>query len=397
MKKFLAVSSMLLVLALVSFGQEEMLQIRVLFPGTQLATVNANPDPAGALPGPLHATANNRLYFSDASDSTNTEIFEVYSITAEVFAKVTDTQTLKAKVDQVNGSAPAPSVMTVQALSVDSSGHVIILTDGPAPETAYLFRVNPATKAVTVLSGLDGPAPGRSSIEGNSSMAVFDTTAYITLNDAFGAVRGDSIVQVETTSADGGATAATELVSAAQLQTAMKAKAEVIALNDIAVRPAAGTLVAINSGSPDSSDDLIEIDPFTGRVTLLVAATDIEADIGTTDVGFSAIEIGPNDVIVLANAFGTVGEHANRSIIAIRNAGNGGGDARPYAYEVEILAQAPVSQLGFVNGGLAIHPITGEVFFSETNPRGPAGHTNGVIGVLRTMGPPPPPPPYKQR
>lgn len=55
------------------------------------------------------------------------------------------------------------------------------------------------------------------------------------------------------------------------------------------------------------------------------------------------------------------------------------------------IAGNALRQLGFVNGGLGAHPITGEVFFTETDVRSPTTHTNGIIGVQRVTGMEPPP------
>lgn len=371
-----------------SLGQGTLV-IRMAITGAQLAAANSTPDPMRAAPGRLGVTADGKLLLSDFSDTANNEIFIVdVSVSPPVFTKVTDTATLKQKVDNENGPDPAPTAMTPQTLDVDRDGHVIILTDGADPELAYLFHVDQTATppVVTLVAGLDRPflpVSSVSSIEGNRSMAVIGHTAYITLNDRFNAFNGDSIVKIDVHSPDGGKTAATELVSQSQLE-AVVGVGQDIDLNDIAVRPAKGTLVVINSGRRESNDDLLEIDPQTGAVSVLVAATDIEADLGTTDVGYSGIDIGPNDIIYLANAFGTSGQAANRGIIAVANAGGGKGDATLFASQAEVIADpnvrtisgSPITSLSYQNAGLAVSPVTGEVFFAERN-------TAGVIGLRR--------------
>lgn len=407
MTKLLATGSLVLSL-LTAPVQIEQLQVRLVIPGATLVTLSGTSDPARALPGRLLATANNRLFFTLTSDATTTDIYEVYSITPQDFVKVTDTRSLREKVDSLNGSDPAPAGMTVQALDVDSDGHLLILTDGPntgaLAEQAYLFRVDLRTKALALVSGLDG-SPGASSLEGSTAMAVLETTAYITLNDFFGSITGDSIVAIDVHAPDGGKTPATLLTSASQLMAAVGGPSDVIALNDIAVRSATQTLVVLNSGSRDATDDILEVIPTTGQVSVLVAATDIEADLEIPDVGFSGIDVGPRDLIYLANAFGTPGYLATRAIIALADAAGGRATASVYASEREILSVPSIRdmagntlrQLGFVNGGLGVHPITGEVFFTETDVRSPATHTNGIIGVQRVTGMEPPPPPYRSR
>ena len=162
-------------------------------------------------------------------------------------------------------------------------------------------------------------------------------------------------------------------------------------------------MVAINSGRPPATDDLLEIDPERRTVSLLVAATDIEADLEIPDVGFSGIDIGPGDVIYLANTFGTSGHPATRGIIAIRNARDGQGDASLFASQAEILASpeirsvtgSPVTELRYQNAWLAVHPVPGEVFFTESDTARPRTQTNGIIGVRRVTGTEPPPPSYR--
>lgn len=159
-------------------------------------------------------------------------------------------------------------------------------------------------------------------------------------------------------------------------------------------------ITAIGSQGGKSEDSSVRSSPI-----VLVAATDIEADLGIPDVGFSGIDVGPRDLIYLANAFGTPGYLATRAIIALADAAGGRATASVYASEREILSVPSIrdmagnalTQLGFINGGLAVHPITGEVFFTETDVRSPTTHTNGIIGVQRVTGMEPPPPPYRSR
>jgi hypothetical protein len=393
----------LLLLGLPSWGQGTLV-VRLVLSGEQIAAAKGESDPTKVLPFRLAATADNRLVFSDHGVRENILIFEVYSITPQQIVKITDTAALRATVDELNGDEPAPSVMSVQALDLDAEGHLVILTDGPDPELAYLFHVDRRTGKIDVVSGLDRPfLPGApiSSIEGNSSMAVLGTTAYILLSDRFGAFFGDSIVAIDVHSATDGKGVATEVISTAQLE-AVIGQGQDIDLNDIAVRPTRGTLVVINSGRAQATDDLLEVDPVQKTVSLLVAATDIEADLGIPDVGFSGIDVGPNDVIYLMNTFGTPGHPATRGIIAIANAKDGQGDATLFASQAEILASpeirsvtgSPVAELRLQNAGLAVHPVTGEVFFTESDSRSPRTQTNGIIGVRRVTGTEPPPPGY---
>ncbi len=375
--------------------QADVLKVRLAVSGNQIAEKTLS---GGARPGRLGAMPDGRLIFTDFSDPANNEIFIAdVSVDPPVLTKVTDTAALKAKVDAENGPDPAPQQMTPQVVDVDRDGHILILTDSGDPEVAYLFRVDPQTGEVALISGLDRPfepVSPVSSIEGNRSMAVLGTTAYILLNDRFGAFYGDSIVTIDVHAPDGGRTAATELVSQAQLEEVIGIGKD-IDLNDVAVWSSRRTLVVINSGRPQATDDLLEVDPETGRVSLLVAATDIEADLEILDVGYSGVDVGPDDVIYLLNTFGTAGHPATRGIIAIRNAGEGKGEATLFASEAEILADPsirnragdPVTRFFHQNAGFAVSPVTGEVFFVDSS--GPA-QVNGIIGVRRVSGTGPP-------
>ncbi|MCS6816648.1 MAG: hypothetical protein N0A16_12195 [Blastocatellia bacterium] len=371
--------------------QASALVVRLAVSGDHIAEKTLS---KGARPGRLSATPDGRLIFTDFSDAANNEVFIAdVSVTPPIITKVTDTATLRAKVDAENGGDPAPAVMTLQTVEVDEDGHIIILTDGGGDELAYLFRVDPRSGEVALISGLDRPfmpIQPISSIEGNRSMAVLGTTAYILLNDRFGAFNGDSIVKIDVHAPDGGRTAASELVSQAQLE-AVIGVGQDIDLNDAAVWPSRGTLVVINSGRAQATDDLLEVDPRTGKVSLLVAATDIEADLGIPDVGYSGVDVGSDDAIYLLNTFGTSGHPATRGIIAIRNAGGGKGDATLFASEAEILANpsirnragSPVSRFFHQNAGFAVSLVTGEVFFVDSSG---AAQTNAIIGVRRLAG-----------
>lgn len=161
-------------------------------------------------------------------------------------------------------------------------------------------------------------------------------------------------------------------------------------------------MVVINSGRAQATDDLLEVDPETGRVSLLVAATDIEADLNIPDVGYYGVDVGPDDVIYLLNTFGTSGHPATRGIVAVRNAGGGKGDATLFASEAEIIADPsirnragnPVTRLSHQNAGFAVSPVTGEVFLVDSSG---ATQINGIIGVRRVTETEPPPPSYRQR
>lgn len=381
-KKCVAVMSILILANVMSFGQSTT-DIRLAISAAQLAAANSNPTEGAASPGRLGMTADGKLLVVDFSDRNNDELFSVDITTnPPTFRRIVGEAELKAKIDAHNGANPAPSVLTFQSVDVDSDGDIIVLTDGADPEKAFLFSINPETLAITLLSGLDAP-PGLSSIEGNRSLAVSGTTAYITLNDRFLSVLGDAIVKIDTHSPDGGTTAAEEFTSNAQLE-AIIGVGNDIDVNDIAVNPKTGNLIAINSGRADSNDDILEIDINTGEPRLLVRATDIEADLGTADVGYSSVGADADGTIYLSNAFGPSGDPTDDGIIAIRNPGNGAGEASVLASEAQIIADPdirdingmPVTDLRYENSSLVVSG-SGTVFVSESR------NVRGVISISR--------------
>ena len=213
-------------------------------------------------------------------------------------------------------------------------------------------------------------------------MVVAGTTAYLALERNFGAVTGDSIVAVSTAGSDGGRAVATVLTSEAALMGVVTSGD--IAIRDLGVLRGTGgridRLVAVNSATRDANDDILAIDLVTGNASVLVAATDIEADLGVSDIGPSAMAIDPGGTIYLINEFGTGA--ADNGIIAVANPGGGVGTATLLASQQRIVSAPTVrnipgqriQQLEFIGGNSLAAPRLGEIFFSE-------GMTDGVIRI----------------
>jgi hypothetical protein len=394
-KKGFAVGSILVLTSLMAFGQGSP-EIRLAISAAQMIMASNG---TTAFPIRLGLTKDGKLLLVDSGDRNNEKVVAWDITTTPPTPKVIVTEAqLKAKIDAVNGADPAPQVLTIQSVDVDGDGDVIILTDGSntatPPEYGYLFNVNPQTSAIKLLSGLDAP-PGLSSVEGNRSLAVSGETAYITVNDRFGAVLGDAIVRIDADGPDGGKTAAEQFTSNDQLLVAIPSGD--IDVNDIAVNPKTGNLVAINSGTATSNDDILEIDIITGVPRVLVSAADIKADLGTSDVGYSSIGADADGAIYLSNQFGPSGDPTNRAIIAIKNPGNGAGDASLPASQAQIVGTAglvaadnqPLTDVRYQNSGLVVagggqagRPI---VYACATTRRSGASSDTavGVISVSR--------------
>ncbi len=334
-----------------------------------------------ARPDEVTATADGRFVITDTSDSTNERVYLIDPSTdPPTFTLVTDANALKAKVDAVNGAAPAPSTLTIQALGVDEDGQIIIASDFSGDEMGLIFRVNPETGETKLLAGLDGP-PLETSVEGISTIGVRGRTIYVVLEANFGAINGDTVVTVSVDAPDGGQTPAEELVSEDAFRE-IEGFLDPLAFRFIGFLPN-GHLVLADSASRDASDDLLEIDTTTGAVSLLVAATDIEADLGTDDIGPNGGGVDPDGTIYLTNAFG-VGE-TDDGVIVIRNAGGGTGEASLLASESEIIASPnifdidgnPLTSLRIQNSG-AVSPGLGTIVFVD-------GHCDCLIRVAEVM------------
>jgi hypothetical protein len=315
-------------------------------------------------------TAGGNYVFTETSDTANERVYLAdVSTDPPTIRLITDENALRDKIDAVNGSAGRPAAVSIQSVDVDEDGQIILGSDQSGAESGMIFRVNPATGAITLLAGLDGE-PTQTSVEGVGFIAVKGRTVYVILEANFGALNGDTIATVSVDAPDGGQTPAEEFVS----EDAFRA---VLGLTDpLAFRPVGflpnGNLVISNSAAGAASDDVLEINLETGAVSLLVAATDIEADIGASDIGQNGGAVDSNGTLYFTNAFG-VGD-TDDGVIVVRNAGNGQGDASMLATEAQIIASPnivstngdPITGL-FIITAAAVSPGPGTVVFVDGN------------------------------
>lgn len=335
--------------------------------GRQIADANGT-NVAG--PNKLAVTAEGHYVFTDTSDTANERVYLAdVSTDPPTIRLITEENALRDKIDAVNGAAGRPAAVSIQSVGVDEDGQIILASDQSGAESGMIFRVNPDTGAITLLAGLDGE-PTQTSVEGIGFIAVKGRTVYVILEANFGALNGDTIATVSVDAPDGGQTPAQEFVS----EDAFRALLGLI--DPLAFRPVGflpnGNLVIANSAAGAASDDVLEINVETGAVSLLVAATDIEADIGASDIGQNGGAVDANGTLYFTNAFG-VGD-TDDGVIVVRNAGGGVGDASMLATEAQIIASPTIVSTNgdpltglFIITAAAVSPGSGTVVFAEGN------------------------------
>lgn len=271
---------------------------------------------------------------------------------------------LIAAMDAANGGAAAPADMEIQGIAIAGDGDIIVTADGGAPETGSVFSVNPTTFAVTVLSG--ATATSQPSVEGlNGGVACIGNTAYMWVEADFGGT--DALVSIDTDAAGPDIVAST-FVTAAQIVAVTGEAAGAPSINDLMVTPS-GDLLAVNSGRAVSNDDILLINvttPPAGQITRYVAATDIEADLATTDVGFNWIERyvqGGFEVLLLGN-FNGAGA-LDDAVIQVVNGGGGSGTASVYITEADAQAQFSATSWFIRNASTAL--IGNSLYLGNTN------------------------------
>lgn len=331
-----------LIMALIVSGAWPQLVVKMVVPGADIADVNAVGDDPGpplnrySSPEEIAVLPDGRLVIADDNSSgptgdPNIGLDEVIiadiSGSSPVLSVLADETDFAAAVSAAGGSQ---TEFTIQSLAVDSNGDVIVLTDGSSPEYAFLFNVDVATGNVEVITGLDATPP---SIEGGDALAVIGTTAYIYADGYYGCPTGDSVLSIDTT-LTGGTTAATVVVQDSDFQALTSGN--VWGINDMDVN-SDGDLVLCNSAYAGANDNIVLLDLPAGTLSILVDATDIESDLGATDVGFTsmAVDAANADRIYLYNYYGQ--GDGDDDMIVIDNAGGGVGDASIFITEDDII------------------------------------------------------------
>ncbi len=205
-----------------------------------------------------------------------------------------------------NGTAtdPAATAIRVSALGFTAPGSLVALLDSPTGMHGALVVIQPnAPHTIRYLCG-DHDAT-ISPVEGSDGMAVVGSKVYVVLNDSLGSAQGDVVMAVDTASPQADGTApATVAVNQTPLMGATGDIPSNMGLNGAADN-GAGHLLATNSGTTLATDNVVRLDPAAGTAATHVAATDIESDIGATDVGFTSIAVDSSGRVWLANMSGT--------------------------------------------------------------------------------------------
>lgn len=239
--------------------------------------------------------------------------FDVNSTSVSVVA--TDAQ-IVAAIAAMNGTNadPAATAVRFQGLGFNANGKIIAYIDGASMEAALLSIEPTPPHTINVLStGVNGTT---SPVEGGNGLVLVGNTAYVLVDGAFGAA-GDAVRSVDTaTIVNDGSKTATTVVGEAALLAASGQTAADHSLNDIKFINA-NEAVVINSGVTNSNDNLVLVNVATGTASTYVAATDIEADLGVTDVGYGALAIDASGAVYLGNNFGVAADAADDGIIKL--------------------------------------------------------------------------------
>ncbi|MDK2973579.1 MAG: hypothetical protein PWP23_3334 [Candidatus Sumerlaeota bacterium] len=324
--------------------------------------------------GELAIFANGDLAFVDTNPSGDEDTIwyvDLSGATPDITPIAAADELLEA-IDLANGAVAAPTEINVQAMGVNTNGVLIVATDGASPETAAVFAIDPAnSNAISVLSCDTGSG---SPVEGINGFAVVGDTACVLVESTFGAAE-DAVLTLDTsTLVNTGAAPVTTLIGQADLLTATgETDANNMSLSTAAALDA-NTLLVVNSGSAASNDNIISVDLTTGAGSLYVAATDIEADLGATDVGFVAITTGDGKVF-LSNGYGS--GTSDDGIVVLSNVVPPNAEAT-VELESDIAEQvtgATGGSLYLASDALVYNPLTGYVITpSDSN-----GSVEGLI------------------
>jgi len=307
------------------------------------------------------ADAGGGVYFMGNNNATNRMIVKVDTNQApgsRVTQVCTDAD-LVAAIAVANGAQTDPPATAVrfQALGVNANGKLLAFLDGSAMQSALVAIEPNAPHTINVLC-CENASP-TSPIEGGNGMVVKGNIAYLLCDGAFLNPNGDCIMSVDTsTLVNDGSKVATVAVNEATLTAATGDVAASESINDMEFL-SGNQAVAINSGATASNDNLILVDVVAGTASLYVNATDIEADIAATDVGYNSVTIDGTGRVILFNGFGAGA--TDDSVLILSNVVAPNTDTLCDT-EPQIFAQLGGTDAFFGADGLAFDSASGRIY-----------------------------------
>jgi len=218
---------------------------------------------------------------------------------------------IAAAIGTANGTTDDPIALqiNIQTVRFNADGNIIVYTRNSAGTDAQgdqgtLLAIEP-TAPYTIHVLATAKNGGNTPVPGGMGMVMNGNTAYILNDNYYFPNLAEGIYAISTSPVvDDGSKTTTLIVDSAALQAASGDSSSALALSD-GVMLDANTMILINSGVTASNDNLVKVDlSGTPTASLYVAATDIEADLGTTDVGFTAITADPSGKVYLHNYYG---------------------------------------------------------------------------------------------
>jgi hypothetical protein len=317
----------------------------------------------------LATDASGRLYFSNATDTNDSDGFAIVRVTSpgptptlEVLAGATE---IINAVDAANGGNPAPSLLSLRGMGVDSSNRVILAFDPTGSSDSWLVRITPGSPStVDVIGG--GATPNL--VDGVNAMAVVGTTAYLSRNGAYAGAGNSPEDSVATFSTDGVANpsqAGTLLVNEVTLTGAgaFNVTSADLVLNSICPY-SGGDVLLLDSGASGSSDS-VGRSTSGGSLTILKAGTAMESDLAYTDVGFACLTANTTsgNVYLWLNDYNNPNTDGN----AIAVLPGGTGTAGLMITETEIAADPDYGSAGLFTNVQGIAVASGYIYWTDDN------------------------------
>jgi hypothetical protein len=287
-----------------------------------------------ARPTEMCAWGNGLLVWNDYP-ANNVQLIYVDRMTGAT-SPVTDEASLLAAMDVANGAAPPPTNFTPQSVVIAADGDIIVSGDGSSPETTAVYGLDPMTFAITVIAGANPVS--QTPIEGHThGCAVIGNRIYLWSEAGFGG--SDNVMVLDTNDPAAPNAVATVFTSGVAIDLVVGSFSPGDARLNAWTVDANGDILVTNSQAVVSNDDIVKINVATGvpgTPSVYVSATDVEADLGTSDIGWTFIEVLPSGDLLLGNCYGT--GSIDDAIVHITNIAPPFGDATVVLSEAQAVA-----------------------------------------------------------